>query len=98
MENLSSEQHETLAQLGAERFHSAELGMKLQQQEKHFKDKLCSQMVLLNEKAKEQEHVIQSIKVNMQQMTKSYHDTSSELDNKKKKLQKANKDRTELQK
>jgi len=72
--------------------------MKLQQQEKHFKDTLSCQMVRLSEKAKEQEHVIQSIKVNMQQMTKSYHDTSSELENKKKKLQKAHRDQRELQK
>ena len=98
MENLSSEQHETLAQLQVTRFANAELGMKLQQQEKHFKDTLSCQMVRLSEKAKEQEHVIQSIKVNMQQMTKSYHDTSSELENKKKKLQKAHRDQRELQK
>ena len=98
VENLSQEQMETLGQLEAERFHSEELGLKLQQQEKHFQDKVYSQMVLLNEKAKEQEHFIQSIKLNMHQMTQSFHEKSDELENKKKKLQKANKDQRELQK
>lgn len=98
VENLSAEQLETLAQLEAEQFHKAELGLKLQQQDKHFQDKVYSQMVLLNEKAREQEHFIQSIKLDMRQMTQSFHDTSNELENKKKKLQKANKDRSDLQK
>ena len=53
-------------------------------------------MTLLSQKAKEQEHNIQSIKVNMQNMTKSYKDKSDELENKKRKLMAANKESKEM--
>ena len=43
-------------------------------------------MILLQEKAKEQEIFIQSIRENMQQTKNSFHEKSAELENKKKKL------------
>jgi hypothetical protein len=53
-------------------------------------------MILLKEKAKEQEVFIQSIRENMQQTKNSWNEKSAELENKKKKLQKANKEGREF--
>ena len=53
LENLSRAQLETVQLLEIEQLQKAELSMQLQQQDKHYQEKVYSQMVLLNEKAQE---------------------------------------------
>lgn len=92
LELLSTKHRQAIDDLETQQFHSAELALKLQQQEKHFQSMTHQNMALLSQKAKEQEQSIQSIKVTMQNMTKSYRDKSDELENKKRKLMMANKE------
>lgn len=96
LEYLGNEQLEALNELESERFHSNELQQKLNQQEQHQQHVQYSQMILLNEKSKTQEMMLQSIKNDMLRLTQDFRDKSEELESKKKKLQKANKDQKEL--
>ena len=54
--------------------------MQISEQEEIFKNKFYDQMVLLKEKAAEQEIFIQKIKQSMYYMTKSLNEISAEVD------------------
>ncbi len=60
--------------------------MQISEQEEIFKSKFYDQMMLLKEKAAEQEIFIQQIKQSMYYMTKSFNEMSAEVDLNKKQL------------
>ena len=60
--------------------------MQISEQEEIFKNKFYDQMMLLKEKAADQEIFIQQIKQSMYYMTKSLNEISAESDLNKKQL------------
>lgn len=94
--DLSRQQMETMRVLDQERLERSLAEQRLAEVEQQKLEQTQAQMRLLNEKAQEQEMYIQSIKVNMQEMTLSYQDKQAELKSTNSKLYKANKSRKEL--
>ena len=98
LDQLSISYSDALVDLNSEKFVSEDLKSKLQNQEKAFQDQNMYQMRLLQEKAKQQEEFLWSLRENMQNVNDQYHEQVAEVEHKKKKLQKANKEYRDLQK